>query len=150
MKKCAYCGADLEDSAGYCTRCGRPAESFGNYAGSYENGNTSQPYGSPYQANQGYYGGPVPARYNGMAIASLVLGIVSIFFNTLYLVPSILAIIFGVMARSQISKNPNQQGAGMAVAGLVLGIVFLAIYLIVILIALVAGSYAWNFYLSAL
>lgn len=56
---------------------------------------------------------------NGYAIASLVLGIVWIGG-----LGSLLAVIFGYMARSQIKSTGGQQGGnGMAVAGIVLGIV---------------------------
>ena len=62
MKKCAYCGADLEQ-CGIRTRCGKSGRILRELRRfPSENGNTSQPYGSPYQANQGYYGGPVPAQ----------------------------------------------------------------------------------------
>lgn len=63
---------------------------------------------------------------NGMAIASMVLGIV-----WLYWVGSILAVIFGFIARSQIRQN-HQDGEGMAIAGLVLGFLGIATLLIVI------------------
>jgi hypothetical protein len=52
-----------------------------------------------------------------LAIASLVLGILWI-----YWIGSILAIIFGYMARKQIAESGGiQQGGGMATAGIVLG-----------------------------
>jgi hypothetical protein len=57
---------------------------------------------------------------NGLAIASLVLGILG-----LCGVGSLLAVIFGHMARSQV-RTSGQSGNGLAVAGLVLGYVGLA------------------------
>jgi hypothetical protein len=62
-------------------------------------------------------------RTSGLAVASLVLGIVGF---------SILAIIFGGVAIGQTGKDPNLSGRGMAVAGLVLGIVEFIIELFVI------------------
>src|SRR5680860_209221 len=54
---------------------------------------------------------------NGLAIASLVLGIL-----WLWWIGSILALIFGYVSRNQISDtNGRQGGAGIAVAGIVLG-----------------------------
>ena len=54
---------------------------------------------------------------NGFAIASMVLGIL-----WLYWVGSILALVFGYIARKQIRESiPSQTGGGMAVAGIVLG-----------------------------
>lgn len=61
-----------------------------------------------------------PATYSGFAIASLVLGIL-----WLYWVGSILALIFGYIARSRIKRN-GQKGNGMAIAGIVLGWVGIA------------------------
>ncbi len=67
----------------------------------------------PPQYPQPYY---APARStNGLAIASMVLGILWI-----YWVGSILALIFGYVARKQIRER-NQGGDGMAIAGIVLG-----------------------------
>jgi hypothetical protein len=64
-----------------------------------------------------YYQAPPNAGTNGLAIASLVLGILWI-----YWIGSILAIIFGYMARKQIAESGGiQQGGGMATAGIVLG-----------------------------
>ena len=59
---------------------------------------------------------PVAAT-NGMAIASLVCGLAQFIFGPLGTIP---AIVFGHMARSQIRRT-GEQGAGLALAGLVLG-----------------------------
>jgi len=69
---------------------------------------------------------------NGLAIASMVLGIL-----WMYWIGSILALIFGLVARRQI-KERGQSGDGMAIAGIVLGIVgivTLAIFIIIIVVA---------------
>jgi hypothetical protein len=67
---------------------------------------------------------------NGLAIASLVLGIVG---------GSGLAIIFGHVARSQIRRT-GQDGAGMALAGLILGYIALAVCLaLLIFLVVLAG-----------
>jgi predicted acyltransferase len=52
--------------------------------------------------------------------------------------PSILAIIFGGLAISQIRKNPGTKGQGMAVAGLVLGILAIVIWTISIIIIVIS------------
>ena len=70
---------------------------------------------------------------NGFAVASMVLGIV-----WLYWIGSILAIIFGFVAYSQI-KERNQAGKGMATAGLILGFIGIA-FLVLGIIALALGS----------
>lgn len=62
-----------------------------------------------------HYAPPPKPPYNGLAIASLVLGIL-----WLWWIGSLLALVFAYTARQQIREN-NQSGDGLAVAGLVLG-----------------------------
>jgi hypothetical protein len=69
-----------------------------------------QPYQQPYP----YPYAQAPST-NGMAIAAMVLGILWV-----YWIGSILALIFGYVARDQI-KRTGQSGDGMAIAGIVLG-----------------------------
>ncbi len=72
-------------------------------------------------------------RTNGFAIASMVLGILWI-----YWIGSILALVFGYIARSQIRRSEGMQsGGGMAIAGIVLG--WIGIGVLVLLIALGVG-----------
>lgn len=63
----------------------------------------------------GYGGYPPVAPTNGMAIASLILGIL-----WLYWVGSILALVFGYIAQQQIRQR-GESGGGLATAGIVLG-----------------------------
>lgn len=82
---------------------------------------------APY-AQWGAPAGP-PRGTNGMAIASLVLGIVWI-----YWLGSILALVFGYQAKKQI-RQTGEGGSGLATAGIVLGYIglaFLALFIIVI------------------
>jgi hypothetical protein len=73
-------------------------------------------------------------KTSGMAIASLVLGLL-----WGYGVGSILAIIFGMIAKKNIREADGMQtGEGMATAGIVLGII--GVIGAVIIIAAVAGS----------
>ena len=84
------------------------------------------PYGLEYLASDGawYPGQPHPTPYaqppsagtNGLAIASLILGIVWVFG-----LGAILALIFGIVALRQMDRNPRQGGRGLAIAGVVLG-----------------------------
>jgi hypothetical protein len=74
-----------------------------------------------------------PKAGNGMATASLVLGIVGVFM-CFVIVPSILAVIFGGIGVSRANRNPAVGGRGRAIAGLLLGIVSLA--LLVLLLAI--------------
>lgn len=80
------------------------------------------PYGQPYG---GYPYTPVRTT-NGFAIASMVLGIL-----WLYWFGSILALVFGYVAQSQIRER-GEAGGGMATAGIVLGWIgvgFLALFI---------------------
>ena len=86
---------------------------------------------------QGYPGYPMPRPTNGFAIASLVLGILWIWWFG-----SILALIFGYVARKQIRER-NESGNGLAIAGIVLGWVgvgVLALILIFAAIGLATGQ----------
>ena len=82
---------------------------------------------------------PVPARTNGLAIASLACGLAQFAFGPLATIP---AIVLGHMARSQIRRT-GEQGAGLALAGLVLGwgAVILGIILIAVGLAVAAGMH---------
>ncbi|MGO8685590.1 MAG: DUF4190 domain-containing protein [Candidatus Dormibacteria bacterium] len=90
------------------------------------------PYPPPYP--QPYPGYAAPSSTNGFAIASLVLGIL-----WLYWVGSILAVVFGHIALVQ-TRDRAQGGRGMAVAGLVLGYVGLALLALVIIGAVFVGT----------
>lgn len=89
----------------------------------------------------------VPAApTNGMAVASLIFGLVGLF--VLPVVAPLLAIIFGHLARGQI-RSSGERGGGMAVAGLVMGYLALAfaligflIFIVIVLIAAAAASAA--------
>jgi hypothetical protein len=79
---------------------------------------------------------PVAAKTNGFAIASMVLGIVWV-----YWIGSILALVFGYMAKSQIEQSGGmEQGGGMATAGIVLGWIGVGIFAAVLLFFLFAGA----------
>src|ERR1700756_612072 len=66
---------------------------------------------------------PQPRRTNAMAIAALV--------SAFVVAP--LGIVFGHIALSQIRRS-DEDGRGLAIAGLVLGYVFTALYLLLIVI----------------
>jgi uncharacterized membrane protein len=96
------------------------------------------PYGQP-----GPYGYPAPyaqpgtAGHNGLAIASLVCSCIGIF---LLAIPSVLGVIFGFVARSQIRRSGGtQSGAGMALAGIIVGFAVIVIVVVIFIVA-AAGS----------
>jgi hypothetical protein len=87
-------------------------------------------YGGGYPS-PGYGGYPQARPTNGMAIASLVLGIL-----WLYWVGSILALVFGYIAKQQIRER-GEAGGGMATAGIVLGWIgvgMLAVMMVILII----------------
>jgi len=73
------------------------------------------------------------SKTNGMAVASLVCGITGFFCG----VTAVLAIIFGFVAKRQISESGGVQGGnGMATAGIVIGFVVVGLVIISIIAAL--------------
>jgi hypothetical protein len=90
----------------------------------------------PYVAPSGGYVYAQPTRTNGLAIASMVLGIL-----WLYWIGSILAVIFGYVAKKQIDESGGAQGGrGMAIAGIVLGWIGVATLSLVIILAIASSS----------
>ena len=79
-----------------------------------------------------------PKGTNGLAIASLACGIAQFMLGPL---PTIPAIVFGHVARHQI-KRTGEDGAGLALAGLILGwaAIVLGVLIVVGVAAVVAGS----------
>ena len=91
-------------------------------------------YPGPYGAQYGYgYPYVAPQRTNGLAIASMVLGIL-----WLYWIGSVLALVFGYIARNQIRER-GEAGNGMAVAGIVLGWIGVGVLGITFLVAIASG-----------
>ena len=78
-------------------------------------------------------------RKDGLAIAGMVLGIASLLFGWLWLIPAVLAIVFSSVALSRIRKSEGRRaGRGMAIAGLVTGIVSAGFWALIFLAALSA------------
>jgi hypothetical protein len=104
------------------------------------------PMGQPsYQPNQPAqpnqflaYETPPPSLTNGMAIASMVLGIVSfpmMIFYCMGIIPAVLAIVFGFIARAKVKRGETVVGGGMAMAGIILGVVHAVLLVFVIALA---------------
>jgi Domain of unknown function (DUF1707)/Domain of unknown function (DUF4190) len=76
-------------------------------------------------------------RTNGLAMASLACGLAQFAFGPLAAIP---AIVFGHVARQQI-KRSGEQGAGLALAGLILGWAVILGILLIVGIAMSAGMH---------
>jgi len=91
--------------------------------------------GVPPPGYQPGYARPLPT--DGMAVASLIMGIVAFVFCPL--LAAALAIIFGYIAKGNIRSSGGALGGdGMATMGIILGFVNLAITAIVIIIVIIA------------
>ena len=87
--------------------------------------------------------GPGKLPNNGKAIASMVLGILGLLI--LYVIGSILALVFGYMAKNEIeASNGGQAGGGMATAGIVMGWVGIGLALLYLVLILVFGVAAFE------
>lgn len=114
---CPRCGATVTDLSQFCSNCGNvisPAQF------------TTAPLSG--------HGAPIgPPKTSGMAIASLVCGIVNVF------PVSIIAIVLGHISLSQIRKSAGQlKGQGLAIAGLVLGYLGIVAIPFILIVAAIA------------
>ena len=91
------------------------------------------PPGAGYPPPYGYPYAP-PQRTNGMAIASMVLGIL-----WLYWIGSVLALVFGYIAKRQIQER-GESGGGMATAGIVLGWIGVGFLLLGLVVGIAASA----------
>lgn len=90
----------------------------------------------PYYGNSNY-GFQQTKQANGMAIASLVLGIVSIVISCIWgfgIITGILAIIFGIISKSRTETGPSQL-SGAAIAGIICGAVGIVLSILFFLMA---------------
>lgn len=105
---CNKCGANLPDGTTFCPNCGAPMQN-----GYQQNG---------YQQNG--YQQPVSQPGKGLAIAGMILGIISFF--CFPAITGALGIIFGAVAKSKGYRG------GMATAGIVCGVIGIVLWLIML------------------
>ena len=84
---------------------------------------------------------PAAAKSNQMALWAMVTGIISLLCCQ---VLGPLPIVLGIVALSQIKRNPQQTGSGFAIAGIVLGILSLIIAVVGISILIAFPQYLTN------
>ncbi|SHI46497.1 protein of unknown function [Rubritalea squalenifaciens DSM 18772] len=96
---------------------------------------------TPYASPHSFPVGPVPGlarrRTSGMAITAMVLGIISVLSFGMLILPQILAVVFGHIGMSQCKNDPNMDGNGLAIAGLVMGYIFIGLFLLFFLILMI-------------
>src|SRR5262249_52585494 len=108
---CTKCAGVIPDNAPFCLNCGAPRPGATVTSGIAQ---------------------PVPT--DGKAVASLVLGILSLFFSIFTAIP---AIILGHISYSQVKRSSGRlTGEGMALAGLILGYLAVAWLPIILAIAI--------------
>ena len=96
---------------------------YGSYGAQVQPG-AYAPYGRPMA-----YGGP-PQKTNGLAIASLICSCAG-----LLVVPLIVGVVFGFVARAQIKQSQGaQRGDGLAIAGIVVGFGWAALIVLGIIV----------------
>src|SRR5579864_7882169 len=132
---CFKCGASMPDDATICPQCATPVQSTPTappppqapQAGASTPASTSAwlnvpPAQTQYPPQAQQYPGQFQPQTDGKAMASLILGILSILcFGLLTGLP---AIILGHISRGNIEQSRGRLiGAGMALAGLILGYV---------------------------
>ncbi len=86
------------------------------------------PYATQQYASQPY--APAPGSTNGLAITALVLGILGF---------GVIAVIFGHIAMGQLKRNPQQEGRGLAIAGLILGYIVVGFWVVLIAIGIIGA-----------
>ncbi len=112
-----------------------PPAPYGPPPGTYPPGPYGQ-YPPPYPPGAAYQSAPT----NGLAIASLVLGLLGWIACG---VGSVIAVILGFVARNQIRNSQGRQaGDGLAIAGIVLGLVAVALIVLFIVVATISGSHS--------
>jgi Domain of unknown function (DUF4190) len=93
---------------------------------------------SQYAAHPAQTDAPQTRRGNGLAVASLVCGIIGLLIFSFILGP--LAVIFGGVGLSR--ANRGASGRGLAIAGIVLGVI--DIVLLVVLLVANHGSFSYH------
>lgn len=111
---CSHCGQQNADGVAYCSSCGQPLT-----------------VSTPSVA-----AAPEPVT-DGKAVASLVLGVLSLTFFSIF--AGIPAVILGHISRSKIQKSLGRlKGEGIALAGLIMGYISFAAIPVILIIAAIA------------
>jgi hypothetical protein len=98
--------------------------------------------------SQPYYPAP-PAQHLGLSITSMVLGIVSFCCCSAGVLTAIPALILGLIVLTGMKRSGDTRGKGMAITGVVLGSVYLALFTLVIIMAVLhPGGHSTTYFRS--
>jgi type II secretory pathway pseudopilin PulG len=105
-----------------------------------ENPNLDAPFTPPsYNAAPPASGGNTASPRKGLAIASLIIGILSLPTAGLLLVGAISSIVMGIMALRRATNHPSQYaGKGLAIGGIVTGALSLVVTFVIVILAAIA------------
>ena len=159
--RCSDCGKEIRPGDAFCTACGtrvsvappgRATESPTEVPGPGEVEKKVPEFtGTPPSApTPPLTPPPMPPQVpktktkktNGLAVASLILGIGA--FTFLPFIGAILALIFGMIARGDIKRSGGEKsGSGMATAGITLGVLGLILPIIAAAVVIPVGYVYW-------
>lgn len=139
MKQCPKCNFSCEDNDVICKNCGflflpegfKQQEETKTANQPLENQSPTEPVDLTQNVNA-----DKQPRINGMAAASLVLGIIGVVFTCCYGVGAVFGVIalaFGIISFQNIKKSQEaQKGGNMSVAGIILGIIAILIGVLIV------------------
>ncbi|AJR18398.1 DUF4190 domain-containing protein [Pimelobacter simplex] len=104
-------------------------------------GGPQPPYGQQQPYGQSPYGYPAPRPTNGLAIASLVVSVLSIV--VCVGAPGFIGAILGHVARGQIRRE-QQEGGGLALAGVIVGWLGSALFVGMVVLFIALGVFVEN------
>lgn len=158
IKCCGSCGSEMRSDSRYCSRCGHESDEARGESGEppptdgvadINSVVTGGYYFQPVTMAAPYYVQPhqqlaqnslIPrARYDGMSIASMVLGIVAIVIYPSGIICGPLGIVFSRRGKDNLYSDPTLQGMAFTVAGLVCGIVGLVLSTVFWLVIIIAA-----------
>ncbi|GAB2456260.1 DUF4190 domain-containing protein [Xylanimonas ulmi] len=119
---------------GYGQGSSGPDPYAANQAGQQPYGAAQYGYATPAQYPQPAYGYAAGPGTDGLAVSSLVCGVLGL--TVVPFVASIVALVLGLMSLSRL-KTSGQNGRGLAIGGVVLGVIGL-FFLLVVIVGLIA------------
>ncbi|HEX2939270.1 MAG TPA: DUF4190 domain-containing protein [Ruminiclostridium sp.] len=166
MKQCPKCNYACADEDVICKNCGflfsaennnvnpQPQPGFNNqpqqgFNAQPQQGFNSQPQGFNAQPQNNFGGNQAytEPKTNGMATASLVVGIISVVTSCCFIggIGGIVSLILGILAKNKIkSSGGAEKGDGFALAGIILSIVAILFTIYMIISIAAAGPEFWT------